>query len=256
MLDSSLKKFIHTESFAGMLLVSAAALALILANSPMSSWYTQFIDTKFFVGINSHELRKPLLLWINDGLMALFFLLIGLELKREFLEGQLRNLEQIILPGMGAIGGIAVPILTFVYFNYSNPETIDGWAIPAATDIAFALGVLAFFSNKVSPGLKIFLLTLAIFDDIAAILIIAVFYAHDISTISILLATIVLLVLVICNLLKVRSVSTYAIFGTVLWACVLQSGVHATIAGVLLAFTIPHRCKEDDYSPLNKMEDP
>lgn len=252
--ENTLKKFIYTESFAGLLLVLGATLALILANSPFSNLYSQFITLKFYIGIGKFELSKPLLLWINDGLMAIFFLLIGLELKREFLEGQLSKPEQIVLPGVGALGGIIVPIGIFYYFAQHDALALHGWAIPAATDIAFALGVLALFSKRVSPSLKIFLLTLAIFDDVAAIIIIALFYAHDISALSLGLSVIVLLILTILNLLKVKSVSTYLVIGLVLWACVLKSGVHATIAGVLLAFTIPLRNGDIHTSPLKTLE--
>lgn len=251
---NTLRQFVRMESFAGVMLVFMSVVALIFANSNWHSIYAQLIESKFYIGINSFELRKPLLLWINDGLMALFFLLIGLEVKREIYEGQLSSLSQIVLPGVGALGGIIAPALIFVLFSHEKPQALQGWAIPVATDIAFALGILALLGNRIPSSLKIFLMTLAIFDDIAAILIIAVFYSHDLSPLSLALAALAISVLILMNRLKVKAISPYVFVGVILWLFVLKSGVHATLAGIILAFTIPLNGKDAASSPLKTME--
>jgi len=251
---STIKEFLKLESSGGILLVIAMVLALLFANSPLDFLYQGFIDTPVEVKIGALEIAKPLLLWINDGLMALFFLLIGLEVKREVLEGELSNRSQISLPGFAAVGGMLVPALIFWYFNQGDPATLRGWAIPTATDIAFALGILSLLGNRVPPGLKIFLLALAIMDDLGAIIIIAMFYTSDLSTISLILATTAVVALALMNYRGVRSKAAYVLVGVFLWTCVLKSGVHATLAGVALAFAIPLRFNDGSEGLLHDME--
>jgi len=250
-----IKKFIQQESFAGILLVSTALAAILIANSPVSLYYTILIDTIVEIKIGAFEISKPLLLWINDGLMAIFFFLIGLELKREFLEGELSDKKNIVLPAIGAIGGMAVPALIYVLFNYDDPFALQGWAIPAATDIAFALGILALLGSRVPTSLKVFLTSLAIFDDVGAILIIAFFYTSKISILALSVAAICCVVLFMLNKLKVSKTSMYIFIGVIMWAAMLKSGVHATLAGIILAMFIPMRSYENaDISPLKNVE--
>jgi NhaA family Na+:H+ antiporter len=206
------------------------------------------------VRAGNFEIAKPLLLWINDGLMAIFFFLVGLELKREVLEGELSKPSQIVLPAIGALGGMSIPALIYAFFNRNDPIALNGWAIPAATDIAFALGVLASLGNRVPTSLKIFLLTLAIFDDLGAIIIIAVFYTSDLSILSLLIAAMFVLALFTLNRKDVRSITAYVLIGIALWVAVLKSGVHATLAGVLLALFIPHKGKVDESSLVKRLE--
>lgn len=250
----ALREFLKLESASGIILVGAAVLALIINNSPLSSLYDLFLNTPVEVRIGTLHIGKPLLLWINDGLMAIFFLLIGLEVKREILDGQLSSLSQVALPGFAAVGGMVIPALIYVMFNLGNSETLSGWAIPAATDIAFALGILALLGSRVPLSLKLFLLTLAIIDDLGAIVIIAIFYSGELSTSSLILAAIAIAVLAAMNFLGVRRIAAYVVVGVILWICVLKSGVHATLAGVVLAFAIPLRTKEDEPCPLREME--
>ncbi len=207
------------------------------------------------IQIGELEIHKPLLLWINDGLMAIFFLLVGLEIKREALEGELSTLAQIALPGIAAAGGMAVPALVYVLFNLGSPAELKGWAIPAATDIAFALGILALLRSRVPLTLKVFLLAIAIIDDLGAIVIIALFYTKDLSLMSLLLASIGLVTLTLLNRLRVVRLAPYVLAGIFIWVCVLKSGVHATLAGVALAFAIPIRARDDpEHSPLRELE--
>jgi len=250
----ALADFMRLESAGGMLLLITAVIALIVANSPLSELYQRLIDTPVAVQIGALEIAKPLLLWINDGLMAIFFFLIGLEIKREVLEGELSNASNIILPGLGALGGMLVPAGIYVLLNRGDQVAIDGWAIPVATDIAFALALLSVFGSRVPVGLKVFLLTLAILDDLAAIMIIAVFYSGDLSWLALGTGFAALLVAIGMNLLGVVRTSAYMLVGLVLWVAVLKSGVHATLAGVLLAFCIPMRSKKDGTSPLRALE--
>ncbi|MEM7008721.1 MAG: Na+/H+ antiporter NhaA [Thermodesulfobacteriota bacterium] len=250
----ALREFLKLESASGIILVGAAVLALIINNSPLSSLYDLFLNTPVEIRIGALYIGKPLLLWINDGLMAIFFLLIGLEVKREIMDGQLSSLSQVALPGFAAVGGMVVPALIYVMFNLGNTETLSGWAIPAATDIAFALGILALLGSRVPLSLKLFLLTLAIIDDLGAIVIIAIFYSGDLSTTSLILSAIAIAVLVAMNLLGVKRIAAYVVVGVILWIFVLKSGVHATLAGVVLAFAIPLRTKEDEPCPLREME--
>lgn len=249
-----MNKIYSRELIGGMLLFAAALLAIFAANSPLASWYGLLLDTPFEVRLGQNGINKPLLLWINDGLMVIFFLLIALEVKREFLEGDLSSPSQIALPAIGAVGGMAVPALIYAFFNASNPEYSHGWAIPTATDIAFVLGVLAILGRRVPTALRMFLLSLAIFDDIGAIAIIAVFYSHDLSALALIGAMVCLGVLFAFNRLKVRKLMPYALIGLVMWVFVLKSGVHATLAGVAIGLMIPHRGDHKGESPLRRME--
>ena len=253
--ESFISKFLRLETAGGIILMFAAVLALVCANTPIQSYYALFLDTPVAIQIGAFEIAKPLLLWINDGLMAIFFFLIGLELKRELIEGELSDKRNIILPGAGAIGGMAIPALIYSYFNYSDPIAMQGWAIPAATDIAFALGVLSLLGSRVPIGIKVFLTSLAIFDDIGAILIIAIFYTANISLSSLVVVISCLPVLAWLNKRNPESTSLYIVIGIVMWAAMLKSGVHATLAGVILAVFIPMKSKTNpDHSPLKSME--
>ncbi|MEJ2115636.1 MAG: Na+/H+ antiporter NhaA, partial [Gammaproteobacteria bacterium] len=250
-----IKNFIQEESFAGILLVSTALIAILIANSPINSYYTLLIDTVIEIKIGAFEISKPLLLWVNDGLMAVFFFLIGLELKREFLEGELSDRKNIVLPAIGAVGGMAVPAMIYILLNYDDPFALQGWAIPSATDIAFALGILALLGSRVPTSLKVFLTSLAIFDDIGAILIIAFFYTSKISIIALLVAAISCTVLYMLNKLNISKTSMYIFIGVIMWGAMLKSGVHATLAGIILAMFIPMRSSENSYiSPLKNLE--
>ena len=253
-LRSTFTRFFQLEAASGLLLIAAAALALIVNNSPLSHYYTAFLDVPVAVQIGALQIAKPSLLWINAGLMALFFLLIGLEVKRELLEGQLSKPSQVVLPGAAAIGGMVVPALIYWFINKDYPDALGGWAIPMATDIAFALGVLALLGKRVPVSLKLFLMTLAIIDDLGAIIVIAVFYSSELSGVSLLLAAACLIVLIAMNRMGVIKVAPYMIVGLILWVCVLKSGVHATLAGVTLAFCIPLRTKNSETSPLMSIE--
>jgi len=231
----------------------AAVLALIVANSALAPVYEGALGAIFKITLNGEGLSKPLLLWINDGLMAVFFFLIGLELKREVLEGKLKNPRDIALPGMAAVGGMAVPALIYAGLNWGQPETLGGWAIPAATDIAFALGILALVGKRVPASLKVFLLTLAILDDLGAIVIIALFYTADLKLDYLLMGLLPLAGLIWLNMRGAHRVAPIVLLGTVLWFLVLKSGIHATLAGVITAFFIP---LTDKYgkSPLHALE--
>jgi len=250
-----IQDFLKLETSAGIMLMLAAVLALIANNSPLSGFYSAFLDTPVAVQVGGLEIAKPLLLWINDGLMAIFFFLVGLEVKREVLQGELSSFRKASLPLLAAIGGMAGPALIYSYINWGNAATMVGWAIPSATDIAFALGVLALLGNRVPVSLKIFLLALAIIDDIGAILIIAVFYTANLSVESLALAGIGFMALLIINRSGVKSITPYALVGLFIWVCVLKSGIHATLAGVLTALAIPIEGKtKDEQSPLHHLE--
>lgn len=251
----AITNFFKMESASGIVLMITAVLAIVLANSPLSHFYDFLLDTPVAIKIGALEIHKPLLLWINDGLMALFFFLVGLELKRELLEGELSDPKQIILPAAGAVGGMAIPAAVYVLFNLDDPLSLSGWAIPSATDIAFALGVLTLFGKRVPLSLKIFLTSLAIFDDLGAIIIIAIFYTANISLVSLAIAAICISVLFIINRMHVESRSLYICVGVVMWVCLLKSGVHATLSGVILAMFIPLSSKiRPQHSPLKDME--
>ncbi len=249
------KQFLRLESAGGILLMIAALSAIILANTPLERYYQLFISTPVAVQIGQLSIAKPLLLWINDGLMAVFFFLVGLELKRELLEGELSDKRNIILPGIGAIGGMLVPALVYLYFNQNDNIASKGWAIPAATDIAFALGILSLLGSRVPISIKIFLTSLAIFDDIGAIIIIAVFYTANISVTALIIVSLCIPVLYLFNKMDITSKSPYILIGLIMWVATLKSGVHATLAGVVLAMFIPLRSKkEPNISPLKSME--
>jgi len=253
-LRSTFTRFFQLEAASGLLLIAAAALALIINNSSLSWLYNGLLDTPVVAQIGALKIAKPLLLWINDGLMAMFFLLIGLEVKREVLDGQLSKPSQIVLPGAAAIGGMVVPALVYWFLNRDDPSALGGWAIPMATDIAFALGVLALLGKRVPVSLKLFLMTLAIIDDLGAIIVIAIFYSGTLSTLSLALAGACIVALIAMNRLGVVKLGPYMIIGLILWVCVLKSGVHATLAGVTLAFCIPLRTKNAEPSPLMTLE--
>ncbi|BAI70885.1 Na+:H+ antiporter [Azospirillum sp. B510] len=249
--------FLKTESASGVVLMVAAVLALVWANSPAAPFYDAILATKVAVTAGGVGLDKPLILWINDGLMAVFFLLVGLEIKREVLEGELSSPAKAMLPGIAALGGMAMPALVYCLFAQAEPGALQGWAIPAATDIAFALGVLALLGNRVPGSLRVFLLALAIMDDLGAIVIIAVFYSHGLVPLALGLAAASAVGLWLLNRAGVRSLAPYLLLGLVLWVCVLKSGIHATLAGVVLAFAIPLRGKEGRHAheaPLHRLE--
>ena len=252
-----IEEFIKKESSSGILLIFATLMALTLKNSMFSEYYSAFLATPVEVRFADLHIAKPLLLWINDGLMAIFFMLIGLEVKREFIEGQLSTPAQVALPGIAAVGGMVVPALIYVYINIDDPTAMRGWAIPTATDIAFALGILSMLGKRVPLSLKVFLMALAIIDDLGAIIIIALFYTVELSTLSIVISGMALATLMIMNFFGVNKRAAYIIVGVVLWVSVLKSGVHATLAGVALAFTIPLKGKDaegNDYSMSKSLE--
>ena len=252
--QSAIMRFIHHEATAGLILVLAAAAALIVTNIGYADAYHHFLELPVSVHVGSIGLDKHLIHWINDGLMAIFFFLVGLEIKREVLEGNLSSREQITLPAVAAVGGMLAPALIYAFFNWGNSATIGGWAIPAATDIAFALGALALIGSRVPLSLKVFLLTLATLDDLGAIIIIAVFYTSDLSLTGLGLAGMALLGLIALNWMKVDKTAPYIFFGIAMWIFVLQSGVHATLAGVALALTVPLKRRDgsDFIHPLEE----
>lgn len=253
MLLRAIDRFFHHEASGGILLMVAALAAMIVANSGLAGVYETVLGSYFSVTLSGEGLNKPLILWINDGLMAIFFFLIGLELKKELLEGKLKNPSDVVLPGMAAVGGMVVPALFFLMFNLNNPATVNGWAIPAATDIAFALGVLALVGDRVPSSLKVFLLTLAILDDMGAIIIIALFYTAELKVDYLFLALIPMALMMWLNMKRVHRVAPILLLGLVLWVLVLKSGVHATLAGVVTAFFIPLKDKWGK-SPLHSLE--
>lgn len=247
--------FLKLESASGIILVSSAIPAMIIANTSLAPIYDLLIQLPVEIRIGTFEIAKPLLLWVNDGLMAVFFFLVGLELKRELLEGELRQKENIILPALGAVGGMAVPALIYVIINQGNNTALQGWAIPTATDIAFALGVLSLLGNRVPLSLKVLLVSLAIFDDIGAIIVIALFYTQQISSTSLLIAAVCIGVLFVLNHRGVDKIPYYLLVGLVMWVAVLKSGVHATLAGVVLALFIPMRyTNQPENSPVKELE--
>lgn len=245
-MNDVIRDFFKMESAGGILLVIAAAIAMTIANSPLGETYQSVLHTYVFGMSVSH--------WINDGLMAVFFLLIGLEVKRELLEGALKSKETAIFPAIAAVGGILAPALIYVAFNANDPEAISGWAIPAATDIAFALGIMALLGKRVPVSLKVFLLAVAIIDDLGVVVIIALFYTGDLSTMALLVGFIMTGVLFMLNAKEVTKLTPYMIVGAILWFAVLKSGVHATLAGVVIGFAIPLKGKLGEHSPLKHME--
>ncbi len=247
--------FLKTESASGILLMIATGLALIWANTPLDKYYALFLNLPVAVQVGSFQLAKPLLLWINDGLMVLFFFLVGLEVKREIVEGELSRRRQIVLPGAGAIGGMIVPALIYVLINRGDPVALRGWAIPVATDIAFALGVLSLLGGRIPTSAKVFLTTLAIFDDIGAVLIIALFYTKTISINALVVVAASLLVLAVLNRQGVEAKSTYLLVGLIMWVAMLRSGIHATLTGILVAMFVPSQSRvTGQVSPLKSLE--
>ncbi|WP_159359258.1 Na+/H+ antiporter NhaA [Vibrio cholerae] len=245
-MSDMIRDFFKMESAGGILLVIAAAIAMVIANSAMGEGYQAFLHTYVFGMSVSH--------WINDGLMAVFFLLIGLEVKRELLEGALKSRETAIFPAIAAVGGMLAPALIYVAFNFNDPAAIQGWAIPAATDIAFALGIMALLGKRVPVSLKVFLLALAIIDDLGVVVIIALFYSSDLSTIALTIGFIMTGVLFMLNAKHVTKLSIYLVAGLILWIAVLKSDVHATLAGVVIGFAIPLKGNKGEHSPLKHLE--
>lgn len=252
-LSQAVREFLRLEAASGILLLGAAVAAMAFANSPWSGAYAGFLAIPVELRAGGFEIAKPLLLWINDGLMAVFFFLVGLEIKREFLEGHLADRSQAVLPALAALGGMAVPGAIYAAINWGEPVALRGWAIPTATDIAFAVGVLALLGSRVPPGLKVFLLTLAILDDLGAIVVIALFYTDQLSLASLSVAAVALVILALLNRRGVAAVPPYMLVGAVMWVAVLKSGVHATLAGVALALFIPMRGAGAE-APLRRLE--
>ena len=253
-ISAPFKWFFKLEAASGLILLIAAILALIISNSNFSSLYFETLEQYLFIGINNFGIKLSVLHWINDGLMAIFFFFVTLEIKREFLQGELSNIKQALLPIIGAVGGMLVPALFYIYINIDDPTTLNGWAIPSATDIAFSLGVLSLLGSRVPISLKVFLTALAIIDDLGAILIIAIFYSGDLSIKYLLLMLVATIALIIINKFNIRKFTPYLVIGLLLWDFTHNSGIHATIAGVLMAMSIPHRKKEKDFSLLIKVE--
>jgi NhaA family Na+:H+ antiporter len=252
---NKIQDFLRYETSAGFVLMFVALFALIANNSPLSGLYSSFLSTPVAVQFGGFEIAKPLLLWINDGLMAIFFFLVGLEIKSEVLAGELSSFDKAALPIFAAIGGVVAPALVYVYFNINDPVMIQGWAIPAATDIAFALAILALVGSRVPVSLKILLLAVAIIDDLIAIIIIALFYTQDLSLAALGWAGVGILGLIALNRSGVMRIMPYALIGVFIWACVLKSGVHATLAGVITALAIPLTGNAPDQSsPLHRAE--
>lgn len=254
-----LGRFFKLEAATGILLILSMLFAMVMANSPFSPRYHSFLSLPVVVSMGTFIIAKPLLLWINDGLMAIFFLMVGLEIKREVIEGSLKNMSAIAIPAFAALGGMVVPSIIYAYFNWNNPDALSGWAIPSATDIAFALGILALLGKRVPAGLKLFLLTLAIIDDLGAIIIIALFYTSELSWVSMAVASFMIVILIWMNFKGVINHTAYILIGIILWGAVLKSGVHATLAGVVIGLLIPlknnkehfHHLEHSLYAPVN-----
>ncbi|HCO60442.1 MAG TPA: Na+/H+ antiporter NhaA [Porticoccaceae bacterium] len=255
MVIDKVNEFLRLESAAGILLLSAAILAMLAVNSPAHGLYDALLATIVEIRVGEFQLEKPLLLWINDGLMSVFFFLVGLEIKREFLAGELSDPARVVLPMIAALGGMAVPAAIYAFINAGDPVAIKGWAIPSATDIAFALGVLALLGSRIPQSLKLFLMTLAIIDDLGAIIIIAIFYTDNLSLSSLAVGACAIAGLFVLNRRGVLNLVSYLLVGLVLWVAVLKSGVHATLAGVVTAFFIPFRKGEgESETQLEKLE--
>jgi len=249
-----LSEFLEMEATPGIILMVGAILAMVLANSPLGDSYAAILALPIEVGVGAAGIAKPLLLWINDGLMAIFFLQVGMELKREVLDGHLSNVRRAVLPAFGALGGLAAPAAIYLAFNRGNAAAMSGWAVPTATDIAFALGVLSLLGKRVPAGLKTFLLSVAIFDDLAAIIIIAVYYTADVALMPLVIAAGAMGGLLVLNRAGVLHSIPYLLLGVILWVAVLESGVHATLAGVALAMTIPARARAGRAPLLPRLE--
>ena len=250
-----IRSFLKTESASGVLLIIFSILAIILANSELSDFYYSIKNSYLSINFESFQIKETVHHWVNDGLMAIFFLVIGLELKREMINGQLSTFSKVLLPGIAAIGGMAVPAIIYIIINKNNPLAMAGWAIPTATDIAFSLAVLSVLGNRVPVSLKVFLLSLAIIDDLGAVMVIALYYTAEISYIHLLYALATFVALMILNLCNVRIISIYIFGGLFLWYFILHSGIHTTVAGVILASTIPFSVKKSNHSPLKYLEE-
>ena len=253
-ISSPFKWFFKLEAASGILLLISAIAALIISNSELSVYYFETLNKYLFIGINNFGLKLSVLHWINDALMAIFFFFVTLEIKREFLQGELSSIKQAMLPIIGAVGGMLIPALIYIYINIGNPNTLNGWAIPSATDIAFSIGILSLLGSRVPISLKVFLTALAIIDDLGAIVIIAFFYTGDLNIQYLLLMLVTFILLLVLNKFSIKKFIPYLILGLFLWFFTHESGVHATIAGVLLASVIPHRKKDHDFSLLIKIE--
>ena len=253
-ISSPFKWFFKLEAASGILLLISAIAALIVSNSELSVYYFETLNKYLFIGINNFGLKLSVLHWINDALMAIFFFFVTLEIKREFLQGELSSIKQAMLPIIGAVGGMLIPALIYIYINIGNPNTLNGWAIPSATDIAFSIGILSLLGSRVPISLKVFLTALAIIDDLGAIVIIAFFYTGDLNIQYLLLMLVTFILLLVLNKFSIKKFTPYLILGLFLWFFTHESGVHATIAGVLLASVIPHRKKDHDFSLLIKIE--
>ena len=253
-LSKPFRWFFKLEAASGLVLLFAAIIALIISNSNLSELYFSTLEKYLFIGVNNIGLKLSVLHWINDALMAIFFFFVTLEIKREFLQGELSNIKQALLPIIAAVGGMLVPALFYVFINLGDSETLNGWAIPSATDIAFSLGVLSLLGKRVPLSLKVFLTALAIIDDLGAIVIIALFYSGDLSIKYLTLMLLAFIILLLINKFNIKKFLPYLVVGLFLWDFTHNSGIHATIAGVLLAMTIPHRKKEKDFSLLIKIE--
>ena len=253
-LSKPFKWFFKLEASSGLVLLFAAIIALLISNSNYSNLYFSTLNKYIFIGINEFGLKLSVIHWINDALMAIFFFFVTLEIKREFLQGELSDFKQALLPIIAAVGGMVIPALFYIFINYGDPETLNGWAIPSATDIAFSLGVLSLLGRRVPLSLKVFLTALAIIDDLGAIVIIALFYSGDLSIKYLSLMLLAFIILLIINKFNIKKFLPYLVVGVFLWDFTHNSGIHATIAGVLLAITIPHRKKENDFSLLIKVE--
>ncbi|MDO9741155.1 Na+/H+ antiporter NhaA [Glaesserella parasuis] len=248
-----IRKFLQLESASGILLLAFAMLAMLFANTPLRDLYFDFLSMPVSIQIGLFSIHKPLLMWVNDGFMAVFFVLIGLDVKREMMVGAISSYQRAIFPAIGALGGMIVPALVFTLINSDSPEFQQGWAIPMATDIAFALGVLGLLGKRVPFALKIFLLALAIIDDLGAIVVIAIFFSHELSTTALISAVIAITALIIMNRMRVTAICAYMVVGLILWASVLKSGVHATLAGVIIGFCVPLKGKNGE-EPLAHFE--
>ena len=253
-LSKPFKWFFKLEAASGLILLIAAIFALIISNSNLSDFYFHSLEKYLFIGVNEFGLKLSVHHWINDALMAIFFFFVTLEIKREFIQGELSNIKQAMLPIIGAVGGMLVPALFYVFINWGNSETMNGWAIPSATDIAFSLGILSLLGSRVPISLKVFLTALAIIDDLGAILIIAFFYSGDLSIPYLSLILLSYILLLVLNKFSIKIFTPYLFIGLFMWYFTYKSGIHATIAGVLLASTIPHRIKDKDFSLLVKIE--
>jgi len=259
MIKQSLLNFFKTESAIGVLLILATLLAMLFANSMFAVGYQEFLDIPVVISVHEFTIAKPLLLWVNDGLMAVFFFMVGLEVKRELVEGKLRDISKLVVPAFGAFGGMLVPAIIYASLNWNDPVAMQGWAIPMATDVAFALGILSLLGKRVPVELKIFLLTLAIIDDLGAIVVIALYFGHSLAPLALGISGFFIAVLIVMNWRGVTNNTAYILIGTIVWAAVLKSGVHATIAGVIVGLLMPirnnsksfHELEESLYVPVN-----